>query len=373
MRILFVMLEFSNWQQARSWSYCSNFALAEALRTAGHDVTVVPAIANFDPTSHLSWLSHAPKILTAERYDQAWVSLVHNRFDEPFWEWLEGVAPVRLALVAEALTYSTEDCEAIPGLRERAALVEPQLKHFTHLTNPDELECDALTSKGYRTFLLRGSVPAALIAREPARWRDPRAASSGTVYGKRAAFLTDSRLTGKLVKPPSPEDRSGLDKRFDAANLAALQSLHATVERGARPTAAQIAEHARQLSQVRRQIFAAWVTFLGDWFALVALPSFLRAYPGHVYEGMAAGRPVIAWRVPDRPRLAALFNEGQEILLFDPNAPGELARCIERLREDPGLADYLANNALTKLQAGFTTERLVESILEWIGSPGGGD
>ena len=98
---------------------------------------------------------------------------------------------------------------------------------------------------------------------------------------------------------------------------------------------------------------------------VVNLPHSVGAYPGRVVEAMAAGRPVVAWDVPDRPRNRALFEDGAEILLFAGTEPVALASALHRLRRDPALAAALATNGWRKVRRAHTIERRVQQILAW--------
>jgi hypothetical protein len=105
---------------------------------------------------------------------------------------------------------------------------------------------------------------------------------------------------------------------------------------------------------------------LGKWSALVSLPSMAKVYTGRVIEAMGAGRPVVAWKVPERPRNLALFEDGKEILLYDKEKPEMLAEHIRRVQREPGFARDISLNARLKVSRFHTVERRVEQILNWI-------
>ena len=98
---------------------------------------------------------------------------------------------------------------------------------------------------------------------------------------------------------------------------------------------------------------------------VVNLPHSVGTYPGRVVEAMAAGRPVVAWDVPGRPRNRALFEDSAEILLFSGTEPAALASALHRLQRDPALASTIANNGWQKVQRAHTIERRVQQILAW--------
>src|SRR5438067_9752015 len=104
------------------------------------------------------------------------------------------------------------------------------------------------------------------------------------------------------------------------------------------------------LRRVRRELFSQFLEGLQAGSAVVNLPHLVKAYAGRVVEGMAAGRPVVSWDLPDRPRNRALFEEDQEILLFQRDQPEHLAEHLRRLRADPQLGQSLADNARRKVR-----------------------
>jgi glycosyltransferase involved in cell wall biosynthesis len=100
--------------------------------------------------------------------------------------------------------------------------------------------------------------------------------------------------------------------------------------------------------------------------AVVNLPSFFKGYAGRVIEGMAAGCPVISWRIPDRPQTESLFTDTEEILLYNKDDPVDLARQIKRIQTETGLASHIVTTNRQKILRNHTIERRVEQILLWI-------
>lgn len=97
--------------------------------------------------------------------------------------------------------------------------------------------------------------------------------------------------------------------------------------------------------------------------AVVNLPSFFKGYAGRVIEGMAAGCPVISWRIPDRPQTEALFKDNEEILLYNKEEPEDLARQIRHIQTETGLASRLNANSRQKIMHNHTIERRIEQII----------
>ena len=81
---------------------------------------------------------------------------------------------------------------------------------------------------------------------------------------------------------------------------------------------------------------------------------------------MAAGRPVISWEIPGRPRNKALFEDGHEIVLFSENAPEQLASQIERVAGDRSFSQRIVVAARKKIRQFHTSEIRVRQILDWI-------
>src|SRR5262249_6080027 len=67
--------------------------------------------------------------------------------------------------------------------------------------------------------------------------------------------------------------------------------------------------------------------------------------PTALLEAMASGVPAIAARVGGIPEVVRDAHNG---LLFDPNAPGELSACVDRLIAAPEFARALGERARTE-------------------------
>ena len=123
--------------------------------------------------------------------------------------------------------------------------------------------------------------------------------------------------------------------------------------------------HLFLLRRLRRRLFRRWMEALDGDPVVVNLPHSVGTYPGRVVEAMAAGRPVVAWDVPGRPRNRALFEDGAEILLFSGTEGKALASALSRLRRDPARATAIATNGCRKVRRAHTIERRVRQILAW--------
>lgn len=89
-------------------------------------------------------------------------------------------------------------------------------------------------------------------------------------------------------------------------------------------------------------------------FDLEAHPSLQLAFywsPLKIFEYMAAGLPVVA---PAIDRLSAIVRSGEQGLLYDSNAPGALAACLERLVDDALLRRRLGASARARVVSEFS-------------------
>ena len=149
---------------------------------------------------------------------------------------------------------------------------------------------------------------------------------------------------------------------FIALHLPLLAPLHFLVP----VRHANLCTYLVRLRYVRERCFANWLKALQTGRAIVNLPHLVKTYAGRVVEGMAAGRPVLSWEIPERPRNKALFEDGKEILLFPNNNPHYLADQLERILRDHDLSQRLVANARKKLRRFHTAEIRVRQILDWV-------
>lgn len=360
-RVLLVQLEFLTWARARPLSYCAAFGIEEGLAAAGCDCTILPAMYELPTTDAGSWLAHLPRLLGGERFDQVWIWLPHNRFDEGFLEWVTSVAPVRVGLLVESARYTAEEYEQFPWLLGRVELVRRYARHLTHVAVVDERDRAECEEWGVRaTHWPAGAVPARSLDVAPGEPEDQRAAFSGRVYGLRAQLLEDPTTHGLLVHAPHAEDGTDIPDAFDHLNsdvVRRLQAGHARAE--------LLAEHVNGLRALRRRALDCLLGRIRQYTAAVALPTLVKAYSPRVVEAMAAGRPVIAWEVPDRPLNRALFEEGEEILFYR-DAAG-LARRLRAVAADRSLTEAIVARARAKVRALHTVEKRAGDLLRWIG------
>lgn len=363
MNILYIPTEFSTWHAARSWSYSVQLAMEEGFKACGCNVITLPAIRGLSAEMPASWLRHASGLLKNHTFDQVWIELVHNNPGEHFLEWLRDIAPIRVALIGESLDYDDAAIRLHPHLAHRRAVVEARLSYMTHALFADECDAELAEKNGVaRGLWWPQAVPERCITIPT----DPPATSSalfaGIAYGQREKWLSDPVLAGLIEKVRSSEHGTYLPHLFDAVQSAALKQL----EEGFVPEMEHLNLYVDMLRQIRRLCFDHWLSTLQRGSAVINLPSFMKAYAGRVVEGMAAGRPVISWRVPDRPHIDGLFVSGTEILHYSASMPAELAAQIRYIIENPEAGRHIAEAARIKLSLHHTVEKRVRQIMAWL-------
>lgn len=364
--LLLLLPEFRTWGAARHWSYAAQLGIEEGLRANGVKFLTITS----------PWFSRAREIYGARRFDQVWVEIVHfgsprtgahpkDVVDDSFLEWLAGVAPIRVGFVPESLQYEAAECESDPCLRHRRERVLGRLKWLTHVVAADEQDAADITARGNVSALWwPQGVPRRFIVADSVGPRANFAAFHGGLYGEREALLQHDALKGILKHLPSPEAGTIDPLLFQCLHLASRFFI-ATGLPGSRPA---FSAYLRVLRNLRRRCFGRWIRALQLGHSVVNLPSRLKAYPGRVYESMAAGRPVITWEIPNRPRNRMLFENGKEILMYQKDDIDQLAEHIRHVQADPVWSGRIVANARKKLERFHTVEKRVEQILAWIDS-----
>jgi glycosyltransferase involved in cell wall biosynthesis len=95
-------------------------------------------------------------------------------------------------------------------------------------------------------------------------------------------------------------------------------------------------------------------------FDLFVMPSVTEGLGTSLLDAMACRRPIVASRVGGIPEVVVHDETG---LLVAPREPEALARAIERVLRDHGLADRLARAGRTRVEQRFTAQRMVADTL----------
>jgi hypothetical protein len=355
-RILLILGENRRWSQARSFPYNLHLGFEQALRAAGVEVVTVTT----------TWLTHLPQFCANQRFDQVWVvDLTHFCEHEVSLEMIVDLAPIRLGLIIESIEYLPEEYAAFPWLHKRRAQMDQQFQFVTHVAAVDEQ--DVVNIKNHfqlPTIWNPCSAPSQLIADQPPPPRQNIAFFGGSLYGERTRWLEEPRLRGLLARHPSPPVEYFYELGFNS--LPGHQyGLRRLVQQSHYPARLVYPIYLALLRRIRRAGFRMWQQrVLQQGIAVVNLPHLVKGYSGRVIEGMAAGRPVISWKIPNRPGNAALFADGKEILLY--STPAQLAGHIEHLLADRSFGQEIAANARRKVKAWHTTEKRVQQLLEWV-------
>jgi len=379
LRVLLIALEYPIWVTARHQSYPSFLGLEEGLRANGVDCHTVTT----------EWLRWIPDLFRGVQFDQVWLDLFHSPANagEETLERLADLAPVRLGLIAESLGDDSEDYTRSPAVLHMARKrdqVARWLKYVTHVAVVDEKDVAAVCARGASSAVWwPQAVPRRFVCDNAPPPLTDRAVFCGALgYGSRANWLDYRELDEVLLHQRSPETGTAYPALFDAlhATTRALIREGRPGDRGIRAVCATAFHPLRRpvvmraavplymeaLRRLRLPCFAQWLRQMQVGIAVVNLPSYLRAYSGRVTEGMAAGRPMISWDVPDRPQNRSLFEDGRDLLLFSRDDPAQLAAHIRRLQKDPELAMEIASNARRQLLHSHTVERRVAQLLRWI-------
>ncbi len=353
-RVLLLPLEFPKWESARHMSYAAQLGLEEGLAAHGAQVLTLPT----------PWFARAPEVCAGQRFDQAWFEVSrHEELPSGFLDWLAEQAPVRVGFLVESLEYSAGEQALSPILARFRQRAEQRMEYLTHVVPVDEADAAAVQARGaLRALWWPQAVPARCINEDPPPPRVPRAVFSGSPYGERGVWLDRPDLERLLVRQPSPEKGTAYPFLFDALHTVTARQL---ARKGARLDSL-LPRYLRSLRWLRNRSFQRWLSSMEEGCAVVNLPAHVKAYAGRVVEAMAAGRPVLSWAIPERPRTAALFRDGEEILLFPRSQPAVLAAHIERLLAEPEYAAGLVRAARRKVREFHTMERRVGQILRWI-------
>jgi hypothetical protein len=352
LKILLIANEFRTWYIARHLSYSAQLGIEEALRANGVVCQVLTS----------PWLPGALDLIRGQRFDQIWVAGRLDVFDEVSLAALAELSPLRIGLLSESSEYTAEECAISPGLKNRKQIIERRLPYLTHVAACDEKDADEINARGAMPAIWwPQAVPERFIFESDVPPSMNSAIFCGNPYALRRECLKHPELK-KLMRHVVSREWSTIDPLlFTTLHLPVIWPI-----RWALPSSRRVfGTYLSHLRSLRQRCFERWLRTLQTGLAVVNLPHFVKTYAGRVVEGMAAGRPVISWQIPDRPRNRALFEDEYEILLFAKDNPAQLAHQIERLITDHELNRKIVVNARKKLRNLHTSEVRVRQILQW--------
>lgn len=364
--ILLIIPEIVMWEHARSLSYTVTFAVEDGLRDCGCKVTTLPGVLFRTATEvpwrePTHWLRYARELLAGQRFDQVWIELCHVNYDNQFLEWIASLAPVRVGLVLESLTYPQELLRESQTLASKEEFVLSRIPFMTHVLAVDELDVKMIREKTQAEALYwRLAVPEQYISKETVPAQHDLASFMGALYKIRQPYVEYQPLRKLMHFLPSPEVRSGFAYHFDQMQHTLLQYFEAR-----RVSNSLLEEYLKELRRLRALSFSLWLDSLKTYAVTVSLPAMFGGYPSRIYEAMAAGRPVVAARLQNRPVAGSAFEEGREILLY--SSPAELESILKSLLSDKARQLEIAGCAREKLLEEYSAEKCAASYLSWIG------
>ena len=350
--ILYMPLEFQTWEAgAHSWSYAANLAYVEGLKKAGADVTVV----------NTACTSNHKKLIGDRRFDQVWLHGHPRHMDDfSYRQWVADIAPVRLLLCGETVHYPAHEDIASPWLSSHATVYKKWEPFITHAAFVDQAD---IAHAKVPAMWWQQAVPERFIRKIRRPSTTQKALFVGTLYPPRDRWAWE--LADVMTRVDCTES-DAFRWLFDHSH----EWIQRAIDPGANlgPWWARQAHRAYNLLQtrLRRHAFGNFLDALSDGLAVVSLPSQVRTYSGRVFEGMAAGRPVITQRLPG----PGIFKDGEEILHYE--TVEDIAGHIRHLQADPEFARSVAAAGRAALLAGHTVEKRTEQLLSFVSGDRGG-
>jgi glycosyltransferase involved in cell wall biosynthesis len=357
--VLIIHLEFNKWKVAKSWSYETQLGFFDGFVS---DKIAIHNLLNPFGGDEFSvkFGDFVKEYVKNKKFDQVWVEIVHSNYAPDFLSFLCELAPVRVAMLGESIYYTEDECKFVPELKNRFRKILNATKYFTHVLCIDEADAASLKSPLLNTAWW---VPAIPCRSDISQINYSSAIFSGAAYGSRQFFLDHKELK-KYVEHQFPlEKDTYLPLIFDVTQSIFKFGLFFPYAITNKLADAYVSK----VYGVRSKLFDLWIEGLQRGVAVVQLPHFVKAFPGRIYEGMAAGRPVITPIIKDRPSVMKLFVPNEEIFFYE-NSPDEIIEIIKKLNKDKKYAENVATNAFDKIKRLHNVQRRVEQIFKWIES-----
>lgn len=362
-RILFVQHELKDWKTARMWGYNFHIGLEEGLESNEVQVTTLLS----------SWFPVARRLCADKQFDQVWINDTMDMFGPTKWcyyhltkrdlEWLASLAPIRLGFVVESLKYSGKDYAEWPSLLNYPEILKRTLPYLTHVMACDENDMEYIRGMcNIPVVWFVPSIPDYAISRDISLPPAIKPIFRGTLYGERAMWLKMPLIKELLGHRLTSDNDTDLPEIFDSLH----RYLYPQAIRSDKELNKLYELYLNTIREIRRQAFDMYLNDLRQGSMVVNLPSYAKIFTGRVYEGMAAGRPVIACKCEKRPRMNALFEDNRDILLYPSDQPEMLVEQIKKVLNDPEFGRQIAVNAMHKMVNFHTPKKFVRQILEWI-------
>ncbi|WP_267423514.1 hypothetical protein [Methylobacterium sp. GC_Met_2] len=363
-RILAILLEFETWAMGSKWAYASSYALLDGLRAENCDLTVIPSLYVPQSPEYNPWVDARDTIIGNKTFDQVWVWVTHSHYKPGFNEWLKSIAPVRVGVLMESLTYSAEEIAEIPALADRKARVFRELAEFTHVISGDHADVAMIESElGLPTKYYMPMLPERLFLDAPPP-EGSKALFLGTIYGKRASFLNSCGPAPELALAEPPERQTDLPQRFDDISRQYKDRMEKS---GA--CAEQTVEYVTEIWSLRLEVQKLMIAMYRQGYAGVALPAFYKGVTGRIIDIIAASTPALLPKAdPVHERLAGDPLDEENVFYYDPDTAGDLNRQALRIRNDREAAAQKVRNASTALRTFISAEVQIRSILLWVQS-----
>jgi glycosyltransferase involved in cell wall biosynthesis len=361
---------------------------------------VKPLVVHFTDSSEFAGAEQAMLTMLAALDSSRWKLLLVHHPHQELARLVDGAVELGVETVAvPRMDPGWQGIERVPSFAGRLRSFRPAIVHF-HLTWPLACQYAIVAGRFARSSALVATahlyVETSLSARVRLQQRilshlvDRYLAVSGAVKEELVAKLgwPEKRIevvhNGVVLPANLPPPDQVLRRNLTEGNEGAIVLVPArlTAQKGQSvllraapavtganfvfagngPDRATLAALASQLGLDDR------VTFLGnrrDMPKLIAaadvvvLPSYYEGLPLAVLEAMAAGRPVIASRLP---AIQEIITEGADGILFEPGNPADLARAIGEVLTDPNQARRLGAAARQTVAGRFSAGTMGDRV-----------
>ena len=352
--ILYLSLEFDKWNLARPWTYQANLGLEDGF--------LFNKLSFFTVTT--PWLSRLKDLCYNKTFDQVWVEIVHQNIDIETFEWIKNIAPIRVGLVFESLTYNEFEVNNSLVLKERRKCVEGKINYLTYLIAIDEVDVNYFYIKfGIPSFWWISCMPKKFINKKHLNNNKiSKAVFSGTVYGKRIKLIENTTTKNLIIHQNSPDKNDFNHFIFDSIHLITKKILLFW------PWSVKYLYtlYMFLLRSVRKKNFKIYLKSISNYSVVLNLPSLVKAFPGRVSEAMSVGSVVLSNIIKNRPQNNSVFIENKDIIFYDEDNPDEFNTKLKSILDNDNLRNEIAINCYEKVSKYHTMEIRILQIQKWI-------